>query len=61
MNLFRTRLHAYLALVFLACLLTAGSVVLMLPRGRLTRANFEKIQVGMSLEDVERLFGTTGV
>ena len=57
MRLFRTRLHTYVALVFLACLVIAGIVMLLFPRGRVTRANFEKIQVGMSLEDVERLLG----
>jgi hypothetical protein len=45
MRFFRTPLHAYVALVLLACLLIAGIVILLLPRERVTRANFEKIQV----------------
>ena len=57
MRLFRARLQAYISLVLLACVLTAGTVILLLPHGRVTKANFEKIQVGMSLEDVERLLG----
>jgi hypothetical protein len=57
MRLFRTRLHAYVSLVVLACVLIAGIVVLLLPRERVTRANFEKIEIGMSLADVERLLG----
>jgi hypothetical protein len=56
MRLFRTRLHA-VSLVFLACLLVGGIVILLLPRERVTRANFEKIEIGMSLADVERLLG----
>jgi hypothetical protein len=57
MRLFRTRLHALFSLVLLACGVTAVFVILVLPRERVTRANFEKIQVGMSLDEVERLLG----
>jgi hypothetical protein len=32
MRLFRTRLHAYVALVLLACLVIAGVVFVLLPR-----------------------------
>jgi hypothetical protein len=57
MPLLPTRLHAYVALVLLACLLIAGIVILLLPRERVTRANFEKILIGMSQADVHRLLG----
>jgi hypothetical protein len=55
MRLFRTRLHAYISLVLFGCVVIAGIVVLLLPRERVTRANFERIEIGMSLDDVERL------
>ena len=45
MRFFRTRLHAHIALVLLVCLVIAGVVILLLPRERVTRANFEKIEV----------------
>ena len=57
MRFFRTRLHAYVVLVLLASLLVAGIVLLLLPRERVTRANFDKIEIGMSVADVERLLG----
>jgi hypothetical protein len=57
MRLFRTRLHAYAALVFLGCLVIVGVVILVLPRKGVTRANFEKIEIGMSVADVQRLLG----
>ena len=57
MRLFRTRLHGYISLVLLACVVTAAIVVLLLPRERVTRANFEKIEIGMSVADVETLLG----
>ena len=57
MRLFRTRLHAYITLVFVACVVTAVIVVLLLPPERVTRANFEKIELGMSTADVQRLLG----
>jgi hypothetical protein len=56
MRLFRTRFHAYVALVFLACLLITG-IVILLPRERVTRANFERIEIGMSVADVQTLLG----
>jgi hypothetical protein len=57
MRLFRTRLHVYISLVFLACVVTAVIVILMLPRERVTRANYDKIEIGMSVADVESLLG----
>jgi hypothetical protein len=55
--LLRARLHAYVALVFLACVVTAVIVVVMLPRERVTRANYDKIRTGMSEADLLRLLG----
>ena len=57
MRLFRTRLHAYVALVLLACVVTAVIVVLLLPGERVTEANYEKIKLGMSQAEVQRLLG----
>jgi hypothetical protein len=57
MRVFRTRLHAHVSLVLLACLVTGAIVILLLSRERVTRVNFEKIKLGMSQADVERLLG----
>jgi hypothetical protein len=57
MRLFRIKLHRYVALVLLACVVTAVIVIAMLPPEQVTRANYDKIHVGMSLEEVEQLLG----
>jgi hypothetical protein len=57
MRLFRTRFHAYVALVFLGCVVIAGIVIMLLARERVTEANFVKVTLGMSEADVRRLLG----
>jgi hypothetical protein len=57
MRLFRTRFHEHLSVVLLVCLLITGIVILLFPREGVAQASFEKIEIGMSLDEVQRLLG----
>ena len=57
MRFLRTRLRAYLLLAFVGCLLTTVSLVVLLPRERVTRANLEKIELDMSQAGLHGLLG----